>query len=253
MLYVVATPIGNLKDLSYRAVEVLGQCERIYAEDTSKSIHLLKEYEISAPCYSYHKFNEMKKLEPILAELESGQTIGLISDAGTPGICDPGARLIKACHERGIEVTSIPGACALSVAASLSGSEQPFQFLGFVPKKGKKGFLQKMKQFDGNSFAYETPHQIEDTLKQLGHVEVMVFRELTKMYEEIVSGYADEITVTAKGEMVLMVKGNPKESVNVDAIYTKLTYEYGLSNSRAVKLMAELYDLNKNELYSRFS
>ena len=261
MLYLVSTPIGHLKDVSFRAIETLKSADLILCEDTSLSIKLLSAYDIHAPLESYHKFSERSKLEGVIDKLRSGKTICLISDAGTPGICDPGALLVKECYKESLPVTAIPGPSALSMAISLSGEESAIQFLGFVPKKSgeRKEFLEKMLCFEGTSFAFDTPHQIEKTLKDLAlfEAEVILFRELTKMFEEILFGSAKEVLEklsVIKGEFVLAVKGKKelKAALSEDKLFQKLTKEHDMSPSSAVKLMSELLAKNKKELYKKF-
>ncbi|MDN3505023.1 MAG: 16S rRNA (cytidine(1402)-2'-O)-methyltransferase [Rhabdochlamydiaceae bacterium] len=262
MLYLVPTPIGNLKDITLRALETLKECSLILCEDTKISLKLIRHFDIDTHLESYHKFSERKKLNSIISLLENGDDIALISDAGTPAICDPGALLIQECVKKQITITSLPGACALSVAMSLSGNENaPSQFLGFVPKKGsdKKAFLLKMASFEGFSFAYDTPHQITKTLKELEsfEVEIAIFRELTKLHEQIVFGSPKEVAqkLTLKGEFVLMVKGKPhlKEQLDEQKLFDKLTQEFNMSPSHAVKLMADLLNKSKKDLYKLFA
>lgn len=261
MLYLVSTPIGHLKDISHRAIETLQNADLILAEDTTVSLKLLNAYNIHGKVESYHKFTERSKLEEILGKLREGQNICLISDAGTPGICDPGALLVKACYEEGLKVTAIPGPSALSMAISLSGEEKAVQFLGFVPKKGgeKKAFLNQMVFYKGTSFAFDTPHQIEKTLEELSPFdnEIILFRELTKMFEEILYGSAKEVLEKLsiiKGEFVLAVKGKEalKPEKDEEELFKKLTEEYDLKPSSAVKLMSDLLSKNKRELYKKF-
>ncbi len=261
MLYLVSTPIGHLKDISFRAIETLKSADLILSEDTSVSLKLLRAYDIHTPIESYHKFSERSKLQNIIDQLALGKNICLISDAGTPGICDPGALLVKECYAQNIKVTAIPGSSALSMAMSLSGEESAVQFLGFVPKKvgERRLFLEKMVSYDGMSFAFDTPHQIEKTLQDLTFFEtdIILFRELTKMFEEILTGPPKKVLEDlkiVKGEFVLAVKGKKekKASLEEDKLYEKLTDEYAMSPSLAVKLMSELLEKNKKELYKKF-
>jgi 16S rRNA (cytidine1402-2'-O)-methyltransferase len=261
MLYLVSTPIGHLKDISLRAIEVLKTADLILSEDTSVSLKLLRAYDIDTPLDSYHKFSERSKLQSIINQLTLGKNICLISDAGTPGICDPGALLVKECYSQNIKMTAIPGASALTMAMSLSGEESAIQFLGFVPKKSgeRRLFLEKMVGYEGMSFAFDTPHQIQKTLEDLTlfETDVILFRELTKMFEEILTGSPKKVLEDlkiVKGEFVLGIKGKKekKTSLEEDKLYEKLTTEYAMSPSLAVKLMSEILEKNKKELYKKF-
>jgi 16S rRNA (cytidine1402-2'-O)-methyltransferase len=159
LLYIVATPIGNLRDIGLRALDLLKTCDYILCEDTRRSRILLRHYAIDLPLVSYHQFNEAKKLESIVADLEAGRSLALISDAGTPAISDPGHRLIVACRSRALPMTVIPGACALIAALVLSGfATDRFQFVGFLPKKSgqRKRLLTEMLSYEGTSICYET-------------------------------------------------------------------------------------------------
>src|ERR1700733_30336 len=162
MLYVIATPIGNLSDITYRAVQTLQSCDYILCEDTRHSLALLRHYQIRKPLTSLHKFNESKKQQAIVEDLHRGQTIGLISDAGTPAISDPGSWLIQRCLEEKIRVIPIPGASALTTALSCSGlNTERFQFCGFLPKKASelKKCLQELLAYPGTTVCYESPHR----------------------------------------------------------------------------------------------
>ena len=200
MLYIIPTPIGNLKDITLRAIETLSSCDYILCEDTRHSSILLNHYEIKKPLKSYHQFNESSKLNEILDDLRNGKNIALISDCGTPGICDPGSILIKACREIDLPITSLPGPCALITAFSLSGSQEgQFQFLGFFPRKNKEiyEYLLRITNFQGVSIFYESPLRILETLnifqKVLPDAKIQVTRELTKNFEEKIKGTAEEI------------------------------------------------------------
>ncbi len=217
MLYLVATPIGNLGDLTYRAVELLKEVDLILCEDTRHSRRLLDRYEIARPLSSYHKFNIREREEKILLALEEGKKIALISDAGTPGINDPGADLVSACCERGIAVTHLPGPCAAINALVVSGlPTDRFQFLGFLPKKSgqRERMLKEALAYPGTTIFYESPHRIAKTLKQLDTLEpraqVVMARELTKKFEEVRRGSPSDLhasceTKKPKGEIVLLI------------------------------------------------
>ena len=217
MLILISTPIGHLSDISLRAIEMLKTCDLILCEDTRVSGVFLKAHKIHKPLLSCHAFNERKRESKVLEALRAGQTIALICDAGTPAICDPGARLVQSCHQANIPVTAVPGPCALTTALSLSGyiGEQ-FQFVGYLPKKA--GALQRkietMLSYPGASIAYETPHHLLKTLQLLSniapHCPLFLVKELTKMYETYFQGTADTIfralaQKTIKGEWVMVI------------------------------------------------
>ncbi len=220
MLYLVATPIGNLGDITFRAVEVLKHCDVILCEDTRHSGKLLNHYEITTPRKSYHMFNEARREPEILERLRNGQDVALISDAGTPGISDPGQRLVRACAEAELPVTAIPGPCAAIQGLVASGLDSTqFQFLGFLPKKpGKlRKALQAALDYPGTSIVYESPHRLHKSLKALAELSpetpVVVARELTKKFEEYRRGTAPELlehylAKPPKGEIVLLI-GKP--------------------------------------------
>lgn len=261
MLILVPTPIGNLADITLRALDVLKTADVILCEDTKVTLKLLNHYAIQTPLESYHQFTEKKKLQQILLQLEKGHTLALVSDAGTPGICDPGALLVEACFKKGIPVTALPGASALVVAISLSSHvKEAIQFLGFVPKNRSERnvFLKRMLQFDGLSYAYETPHQIKKTLEELKpfNPECALFRELTKRYEDIQFATPDILlkNLTLKGEFVLMVKGNleRKEMFEEDHLFHLFTQKHKLSSLQAIKLMADLLQVSKKKLYQKY-
>lgn len=218
-LYLVPTPIGNLKDITFRAIEVLKSVDLILAEDTRTSGKLLKHYEINTPLQSHHMHNEHKTIDGLLNKLKSGITIALISDAGTPAISDPGFLLSRACIEHNIEVECLPGATAFVPALVNSGlPNDKFVFEGFLPvKKGRQTRLLMLAEEPRTIVFYESPHKL---LKTLGHFceyfgedrQVSVSRELTKLYEETIRGSAKEvldhyINKPPKGEIVIVVAG----------------------------------------------
>jgi len=220
MLFLISTPIGNLEDFSFRAVKAIESCDYLLCEDTRHSQKLLAHYELRKPLKSYHQFNEAARQNGILEDLKSGKTIGLLSDAGTPGIADPGMRLVKKCREEGLEISAIPGACAAIVALVASGfTTERFQFVGFLPfKKGKREkLLVETLSYPGTTIAYESPHRIVSTLEILAQiapqVEVIVARELTKKFETYHRGTAPFLLegwrkTPPKGEMVLLLPGS---------------------------------------------
>jgi len=212
-LYTVATPIGNLKDITYRAVEVLREADLIVAEDTRHSGILLKKYEITTHMDSFHAHSGDSKLEKIMKRLRNGDDVALISDAGTPGISDPGYRLIKAACDEGIEVVPIPGPSAFLCALQAAGvPTDKFLYLGFLPlKKGRQKLLDSLVEEKRTIVFYESPHRILKTLGQIAERMperyIVVARELTKIYEEFVSGTAEEIAqkIKPKGEFVIII------------------------------------------------
>lgn len=217
-LYLVPTPIGNLGDMTYRAVEVLKGVDLILAEDTRTSGFLLKHYEISTQAHSFHAHNEHKKTDEIIDKLKSGTSIAQISDAGTPGISDPGFLLVRAALENDVPVESLPGATAFVPALVNSGFPcDRFVFEGFLPhKKGRQTRIQALLEEKKTSIFYESPHRLIKTLEQfkeiLGDRNISVSRELTKKFEETVTGSLDEVleyfkSKSIKGEFVLVLEG----------------------------------------------
>ncbi len=220
MLYLVPTPIGNLKDMTFRAVEVLKTSDLILAEDTRTSGILLKHYEISTPMRSYHMHNEHQITEEIIELLKNGKIISMITDAGSPGISDPGFLLVRDCAENDIEVIALPGATAFVPALTVSGLiSNEFVFIGFLPvKKGRQTKLNELKNEKRTLIFYESPHKISKTLKDLseffgGERKASLSREISKKFEETIRGSLEELhqiseSRNLKGEMVLVVEGS---------------------------------------------
>ena len=220
ILYLVPTPIGNLKDMTFRAVDVLNECDLILAEDTRTSGFLLKQYEISTPMRSYHAHNEHKVTEELIQQLKEGKSFSLITDAGSPGISDPGFLMARACIAHGIEIIALPGATAFVPALTVSGLvSNEFVFIGFLPvKKGRQTKLTELKDEKRTLIFYESPHKITRTLKDLSESfgaerKASLSREITKKFEETLRGSLEELhqiaeTRNLKGEMVLVVEGN---------------------------------------------
>jgi len=260
MLYLVATPIGNLADITYRAVRVLGECDLILCEDTRTSLILLTHYGIQKPLRSYHKFNEAKVEQKVLSYLRAGKNMALLSDAGTPGIADPGQRLMALCRKERIAVSILPGACAALAALSLSGYQSDrFQFVGFLPKKisEKKLALVEMAHYSGTSICFEAPQRLVETLSLLPKGQLCaVARELTKIYEECLEGTAEELGrhFTAhppRGELVLLVQGVvPECSLSPLEHVRLLQEEYGLPEREAIKVAAQVRGVPKREIYN---
>lgn len=218
-LFLVPTPIGNLQDMTFRAIETLKESDLILAEDTRNSGILLKHFEISTPMRSYHAHNEHQVTEEILKQLEEGKTISLISDAGSPGISDPGFFLVRAAVEKEIEIIALPGATAFVPALTVSGLvSNEFVFVGFLPvKKGRQTKLEELKSEKRTLVFYESPHKIAKTVNDLSKAfgaerKASLSREISKKFEETIRGNLGELiqlleTRTLKGEMVLVVEG----------------------------------------------
>ena len=200
-IYLIATPIGNLEDITYRAVKILNEVDIIAAEDTRHSLKLLNHLEISKPMISYHRHNEETKSDVLIEKLQDGQNIALVSDAGTPGICDPGEEVIKKCIEFGIKIIPIPGACAMINSLICSGIDtKEFTFLGFLPlnKKLRKNKLDEIEKANKTIIIYEAPHKLESTLKDLKQIldedrNIVLAREITKIHEEFIRGNIDDL------------------------------------------------------------
>jgi len=216
-LYLVATPIGNLEDITLRALRVLRDCDVIAAEDTRRTGQLLKHFEISRPLISYFQFNEARRSEEILERLGRGEKVALVTDAGTPGISDPGEKVVRAAVERGFRVEAVPGPCALVAAITASGlPADEFHFIGFLPHKSgqRRRQLEGLVQFAGTLILYESPYRIEKLLTELGEVfperRVVMARELTKKFEEFLRGTPAQLLEVVrkralKGEFVVMI------------------------------------------------
>lgn len=261
MLYLVATPIGNLADITLRALDLLKSCDLILCEDTRHSKRLLSHYQISKPLRSYHQFNERESLERLIEELQSGKTIALISDAGSPAIADPGYLIVKRCREEKIPVFSLPGPSALIAALTISGlPSERFQFMGFLSKKEShlKELFIEMLHYPGTSICYETPHHIKKSLQLFAKIkpnkEIVILRELTKLHEEYLKGTTEELlchfTQTPPlGEMVLLIEGEepPLPSFSPE----ELQQAYGLPLKEAIKLCAQLQGVPKRTIYNK--
>ena len=266
MLYLIATPIGNLSDFSFRAVETCQKCDYLLCEDTRRSSILLQHYQIKKPLKSYHQFNESEKLDSVLEDLSQGLEIGLLSDGGTPALCDPGEILVKACREKKLPVTSIPGPCALIQALILSGfATHPFQFFGFIPRKNSEilQILPFALSFPGTSIFYESPQRITSTLELLSqispHLEVAVVRELTKTFEEVIRlpallAHAHFLKHPPKGEIILLFEGVEENFKDKDPqeLVEELIANYKISLTEAIKTAAHLLKTNKQNIYKIF-
>ena len=266
-LYIVATPIGNLEDITLRAIRVLKEVDLIVAEDTRHTLKLLNHLEISKPLISYHRHNEDVKTEILIKELKQGKNLALVSDAGTPGICDPGEEVIKKCIEEDIQIVPIPGACAMINALICSGLDtKEFAFIGFLPlnKKNRKQKLEEIQNETKTTILYEAPHKLETTLKDLkeiiGDRKIVLAREITKIHEEYIRENIDELIEKAKdikGEIVLILEGAKN---NEEEFWTNLSieehYKYyekkGLNKKEIIKQIAKDRNVNKNEIYQKF-
>lgn len=221
-LYIIPTPIGNMADITYRAVELLKNLHIVYAEDTRVSSKIFRHYSIDTSLRSYHTYNEKNRTEEILNRLKSGQDVGLISDAGTPGISDPSYLIIKSCIDEGILFECLPGATAFVPAILLSGMpNHHFSFYGFLPqKKGRKKSLETILEDTKTSILYESPYRIVKLLKEISELDspdrnVSVSREITKMFEETVRGKCSDVLKhfeqkKPKGEFVIVIEGSRK-------------------------------------------
>jgi 16S rRNA (cytidine1402-2'-O)-methyltransferase len=262
-LYVVATPIGNLEDITYRAVRVLGEVDLVAAEDTRHSRKLFARFGIRKPLLAYHDHNERQRLETLLQRLRAGADIALISDAGTPCIADPGYRLVAACRDAGITVVPIPGPSALIAALSAAGvSSERFAFEGYLPPRAKaRGDLLRQLVGERRTLVfYEVPHRLAATLADLvatmgGDRQLVIARELTKLHEEFFRGttaealsrFQQEVT---RGELVLVLpSARQLPRVNVREALRKLLDDSGLSRREAVKMIAREYGLSSSDVY----
>ena len=268
VLYLVATPIGNLDDITLRAINKLKEADLIAAEDTRHTLKLLNHLEISKPMISYHRHNEEFRCEYLIKELKEGKNIALVSDAGTPGISDPGEEIVKECIKEAIKIVPIPGACAMINALICSGIDtKEFCFYGFLPlnKKNRKEKLEEIKDINKTVILYEAPHKIKNTLEDLKKIldkdrKVVLAREITKIHEEFIRGNIDEILSKVdnlKGEMVLIIEGNHKEKKNeLCDLKIEKHYKYYKkkkeNKKEIIKKIAKDRNVNKNEIYKLF-
>ena len=268
ILYLVATPIGNLEDITLRAIKVLKEVDLIAAEDTRHTLKLLNHLEISKPMVSYHRHNEEFRCDFLIKELKEGKSVALVSDAGTPVISDPGQEIEKVCIKENIKIVPIPGACAMINALITSGIDtKEFCFFGFLPlnKKNRKEKLEEIENINKTIILYEAPHKIKNTLEDLKKVldenrKVVLAREITKIHEEFIRGSIDELLLKVdnlKGEMVLIIEGNKKIKENdlcdlsLDEHY-KFYENLGFDKKEIIKKIAKDRNVNKNEIYKQF-
>lgn len=264
-LYLVATPIGNLEDMTFRALRILKEVDIIAAEDTRHTMQLLNHFEISKPLISYHRHSENTKTENLIEKLLEGKSIALVSDAGTPGICDPGEEIVKEAIKNQIEVIAIPGACAFVNALVVSGiSSKEFSFYGFLPmnKKLRKEKLLQILNERKTVILYEAPHKLQATLQDIldtiGDIPLVLVREMTKIHEEKIRGKVSELMQKEpKGEYVLILDLNQKEeAMDFTKMDLKQHYQFyenlGLPKKDIIKQMAKDRNVSKNEIYQVF-
>jgi len=266
-LYLVATPIGNLEDVTLRALRVLRQADRIACEDTRQTQKLLNHFEIRTPTVSYHMHNEGSRTEELIAELKNGARIAVVSDAGTPGIADPGGQIVAAALAAAVDVFPIPGANAAISGLIASGlTTERFTFHGFLPAKAgqRKTALEELARDNGTHIFYEAPHRILDTLADVGAVfgpeqHIVIARELTKIHEEFlrgsVAGVRSQLAARAsvRGEIVLMLTATPVETegkqITLAAEVATMMKSEGISEMDALKRVARERGIGKSEAY----
>lgn len=268
-IYLVATPIGNLEDMTFRAIKVLKEVDLIAAEDTRHTLQLLNHFEISKPMISYHRHNEEVKTDGLIEQVLQGRNIAIVTDAGTPGISDPGEEIVKSAIENDIEIIPIPGACALINSLIVSGiNTKEFSFYGFLPlnKKNRKDILAKIAKENKTVILYEAPHKLqktlEDILEKIGDIPACLVRELTKIHEEKLYGNISELIQKCKepkGEFVIILDLNNKENTEeVDFAEMDLKEHYafyeklGLEKKEIIKQIAKDRNVPKNEIYQQF-
>ena len=263
LLYLVATPIGNLKEISQRALDVLNDVDIIFAEDTRNTYSLLANYGIKKELFSLREHNELEASKNLISLLKSGKKIAYVSDAGYPGISDPGYLLVKSAIKEGISVSTISGSSAFINALVASGlPTDHFYFYGFLSKKGNeaKTALEQLKDREETLIFYESPHHIKETIKVLydvlGNRNAVIARELTKINEEYIRGSLEEMQSldfdTLKGEMVVLVEGNKAQNeISDEQIKEKLQYyiAYGISKKTAIELVKNDLKIGKNQVY----
>ncbi len=272
-LFLCATPIGNLEDMTFRVIRTLKEVDLIAAEDTRNSIKLLNHFEIKTPMTSYHEYNKIEKGKKLVEKLIAGQNIALITDAGTPGISDPGEELVKMCYEAGVEVTSLPGAAACITALTLSGrSTRRFCFEAFLPsdKKERQEILSELVNETRTTIIYEAPHRLVKTLQELlgvlGNRGITVCRELTKKHETAFVTTLEEAIChyeanEPKGECVLVLEGKSRAELRQEEMskweemsleeHMDLYLSQGIEKKEAMKLVAKDRGISKREVYQQ--
>ncbi len=268
-LYLVATPIGNLEDITLRAINVLNQVDIIAAEDTRHTLKLLNHLNIKKPLISYYKETEKIKSEILIEKLLSGKNIALVSDAGTPVISDPGEEIVKQCIEKNIKIIPIPGACAFINALICSGfNTREFIFIGFLPANNsdKKNKLEEIKDENKTLIFYEAPHKIKSTLEVmkeiLGDRNIVLAREITKIHEEFIRGHISEVQEKineARGEFVILIEGTNNKNAQkefLNNLSLEEHYKYylnkNLDKKEIIKKIAKDRNKSKNEIYQYF-
>lgn len=269
-LFLVATPIGNLDDMTFRAVKILKEVDLIAAEDTRHTLGLLNHFQISKPMISYHRHNEDMKTDILIDKLREGKNIALVSDAGTPGISDPGSEVVKQAISENIEIIPIPGACALINALITSGLDTTeFSFIGFLPlnKKNRKDKLEFIKKCSQTMILYEAPHKVKNTLNDLKEIlqdrKIVLARELTKIHEEFIRGNVQDVLDSMgepRGEYVILIEGalvieeTEQERLNNLSIeeHFKFYEIQGYSKKDIIKLIAKDRNVPKNDIYKLF-
>jgi len=267
-LYLVATPIGNLEDITLRAIKILREVDIIAAEDTRHTLKLLNHLEISKPLISYHRHNEEVKSEELINKLLDGKDIAVVTDAGTPGISDPGEEIVKEAIKNNIEIIPIPGACAAINALIISGlSTKEFLFLGFLPlnKKLRNNKLEEIKNESRTIIIYEAPHKLKSTLQDLANIienrKVSIVKELTKIHEKVIRGTIEEVIIECenpKGEYIILVEGVQKlyEESKLNELTLEEHYKFyenqGFIKKEIIKKIAKDRNVDKNEIYMKF-
>ena len=271
ILYLCATPIGNLEDMTFRCIRVLKEADLIAAEDTRNSIKLLNHFEIKTPMTSYHEYNKIEKGHKLVEKLLEGQNIALITDAGTPGISDPGEELVKMCQEAGVTVTAIPGPAACITALTISGlPTRRFAFEAFLPtdKKERQMILDEMKEETRTMIVYEAPHRLLKTLKllleTLGNRRISICRELTKRHETVFATTIEDAIAhyeanEPKGECVMVIEGKSFEEIKAKeqarweemSIPEHMEYyeKQGVDHKEAMKKVAKDRGVSKRDIY----
>ncbi len=272
-LYLCATPIGNLEDITFRVLRTLKEVDIIAAEDTRNSIKLLNHFDIKTPMTSYHEYNKVEKARTLVDKMLKGASVAVITDAGTPGISDPGEELVRQCHEAGIRVTSLPGPAACVTALTMSGlSTRRFCFEAFLPydKKERKEVLSELASETRTIIIYEAPHRLKSTLKELSDVlgedrKLSVCKELTKRYENVFLTTFQEACAyydnnEPKGEYVLVIQGKSREIIKQEEVKTweamtieehmKVYTDKGMDKKEAMKVVAKDRGVSKRDIYN---
>jgi 16S rRNA (cytidine1402-2'-O)-methyltransferase len=271
-LYLCATPIGNLEDITYRVIRTLKEVDIIGAEDTRNSIKLLNHFDIHTPMTSYHEYNKVDKARYLVGEIQKGKNVAIITDAGTPGISDPGEEICRQCVEAGIEVSSLPGPAACITALTMSGlPTRRFSFEAFLPrdKKERQMILEELKTETRTIVMYEAPHHLKDTLKELlkhlGNRKISLCREITKKYEEnIYTTIEDAIKMyevnDPRGEYVLVIEGRDREKDEIEkqknwmnmelTEHMNLYLKQGMDKKSAMKQVAKDRGVSKRDVYN---